>query len=1279
MAISSITQRGTGVSGASSTTLTQTPGGTVTAGAILTTMVVTRENVAVSSITDAVGNVWQFAGRYSNSTSGVAHVELWVCRVVNELAFGTVITATFAGAVVDKCMATREWSVAAGKTLIQTAEASAVGNEVNAANGFGSANYMSLTSKQRAYLRVLAKQANSTTNITPTASYTNWGITIRSRNNASAIIARGELRTLTATGETSNPTLAVSGDTAGMFFALEEADAAPAVISVSPDAGARNSTHAVTITGLAFRAGAAVTLWRGGVQVGTASSVNVSSDSTITCTFPSLSEGSVDVLVTNTDASTSGSTGNAKFTYYIRNPAAIPLGSRYKLGFTDRYVSGTWTADVSTDRMGQATVADRPTKTLTPGGFPVLTFDGVDNLDALNFSVNNRLNTLFAFPTASNYERMFGCVFKKTATVPSTFGTLWSAGNSSVTLNPFNQLVRWDHNTPSYVQTESTVTVNDGNWHTLIVVSKDATTGTVLYIDNSLQANTLARLFGEPTDWGASSVVTLGGGVSGSLGCLTFAHTEPSGTFSPSQVADVHNALLEWVQGAPASKNVVGSASFSLATSARLSAVKGLAASAGIAFGASASVSLAELTVAQVAGQAMIGVAALGAASRGPKLLKGSSNISFQTVAWLSGTVGTGYHPTVEGSVLHWREADSANMVLSGTSVVTWPNDSDDTNPSKNLTQSATGSRPTFNPNNSMLRGMPSVDFDGINDVLDSGLYTGSQPTTYYFVSVWGAHGANILMDDPPTALGSAHDLSNLTGRQLRAAAVNPGGHLPRAGEPFVLCAVFSGSVSRMYLGDPDTATGGGSNSSLNDSIRIGAGSGGSNFFSGSIAAVGAFSASHDQTARRRVFDYLYNKYIEENSPAKLYPSYWWRAPFLSSSFWFSSAPGRASFGAGDLDSAVALTPGTLINGKAPARFNGSTSWIDGPSASLLGTSSGSLGVYFQADSAAASGSYDAIPSILGTHNGILALGFSNAGVTFGYDSVVGDGQVSVPCATGSYHFAQAAWDGSNIRLRVDDGSWVSSSLGPIDPSFAFSFFRVGINSGNNRFFSGSILEIIAKDRSFETPEWDHLHSYMLSHYDQIREANASAGVSISAFGRPNKIAGARAEGMLRFGAEGKAAKLLALKGDALVCLDGAGRMNKLSAITGDTRFGLDARGKASRAAAMKATAGVGFETSGSLANVFIEEPSPSNPIFLRPRARGSSSQPIRDNGLQIEAILTSVNKQPPVHRVRGRQTLHETVGNLTVRAKLAERNVVTASVIVESSFLRVAGLQPKR
>jgi hypothetical protein len=217
VAITSIGARGTGASGTAGTTLAVTVATSAIGIGRVALLQVNGDSHTVNSVTDSTGgNTWELLG----TTTGNGHTtSLYMAKVTAELLVGTVITATFAASVTDKVAWLHEFSVGAGMTLAETA--AEVANTTGAVNGFGSVAHSGLSSVSRLYIRALGKEANTTTAITPSTSFTAIAGT-RSRNNTNAVICRGEFRINTSTGETSNPTLAVSGATANMFFALEE-------------------------------------------------------------------------------------------------------------------------------------------------------------------------------------------------------------------------------------------------------------------------------------------------------------------------------------------------------------------------------------------------------------------------------------------------------------------------------------------------------------------------------------------------------------------------------------------------------------------------------------------------------------------------------------------------------------------------------------------------------------------------------------------------------------------------------------------------------------------------------------------------------------------------------------------------------------------------------------------------------------------------------------------------------------------------------------------------
>lgn len=316
MAIASVGTRGTQISGASGTTIARAPSAAVAAGRCLVAYIATRENPGSASIADAQGNIWVPLGVFSHSADN-AHSYAWLCNVQTALGTADTITVSFGTAIVDKCLALWEYSVAAGKIL---AEADLpVGNELTNANGFGAATFSGLPNLQRLYFRSGTKRANSTGAITPTSGFVSHGLTIRSRNNAAgACVLRAEHRIATSTEATSNPVWAVAGNTAALFMALDEVDPpAPSELTgedaakvTTSTGGAVTSAH--TVSGIsAAQATTSTTGSVGQAHVLVGASVAQINASTTGVVTPEQTPDLDGQLVAQVNASTSGAVSSA--------------------------------------------------------------------------------------------------------------------------------------------------------------------------------------------------------------------------------------------------------------------------------------------------------------------------------------------------------------------------------------------------------------------------------------------------------------------------------------------------------------------------------------------------------------------------------------------------------------------------------------------------------------------------------------------------------------------------------------------------------------------------------------------------------------------------------------------------------------------------------------------------------------------------------------------------------------------------------------------------------
>lgn len=227
MAIVSVGTLGTGAEGASAdSTLTLTTSAALEAGNVGVLGVVSDNAGATgntnhhTSVTDSGSNTYTKIYEYTYSPGSTAAdgvtVSIWVVRPGSDLASASTLTINQSANTAEKCASFWEFTSGAALQMAgtQQTEGSNQGNPTSMA-------ISGLTSKEYLFFRVIGKEINSTTALTATASHTAIDGT-RSRNNAAAVLIRGEFRILTGTGDTSAPTMNVITDTANIFVALEE-------------------------------------------------------------------------------------------------------------------------------------------------------------------------------------------------------------------------------------------------------------------------------------------------------------------------------------------------------------------------------------------------------------------------------------------------------------------------------------------------------------------------------------------------------------------------------------------------------------------------------------------------------------------------------------------------------------------------------------------------------------------------------------------------------------------------------------------------------------------------------------------------------------------------------------------------------------------------------------------------------------------------------------------------------------------------------------------------
>lgn len=229
MAIVSVGSRGTAQAEIPGTSLSNEPSATVAVGRCLVAHAAFRDDPGTVSIADGSGNTWVALGNYTHDPAGNARIYAWLCNVTTAITTADSVTVSHTNSIDDRSFALWEYSVDAGKFLQESA--TPLTSQVSAAAGFGSSAFAGLSSKERLYLRVGVKRANTGVAIVATVDFATHGLTLRAGSPADAIAQRAEHRINASTGETSNPTLNDNGNTASLFIALEEV--APIDVKVS--------------------------------------------------------------------------------------------------------------------------------------------------------------------------------------------------------------------------------------------------------------------------------------------------------------------------------------------------------------------------------------------------------------------------------------------------------------------------------------------------------------------------------------------------------------------------------------------------------------------------------------------------------------------------------------------------------------------------------------------------------------------------------------------------------------------------------------------------------------------------------------------------------------------------------------------------------------------------------------------------------------------------------------------------------------------------------------
>lgn len=181
-------------------------------------------NPLVTSVTDSKGNFWVRLGNFSNDngTAAGASVSVWTSKVTTTILTSDTITVTNNPSVTARAVSGWRFAVTSGNGLRINDEAGARNDIADDNIDPSSSVIASQTSQEYLFLRAIAYE-QATNAFTITTNYTALTNTAGSGGGgASNMNACGEFRILTATGDTSNPSMATTADQASIYCAIEE-------------------------------------------------------------------------------------------------------------------------------------------------------------------------------------------------------------------------------------------------------------------------------------------------------------------------------------------------------------------------------------------------------------------------------------------------------------------------------------------------------------------------------------------------------------------------------------------------------------------------------------------------------------------------------------------------------------------------------------------------------------------------------------------------------------------------------------------------------------------------------------------------------------------------------------------------------------------------------------------------------------------------------------------------------------------------------------------------
>ncbi len=208
-----------------------------------------------------------------------------------------------------------------------------------------------------------------------------------------------------------------------------------------------------------------------------------------------------------------------------------------------------------------------------------------------------------------------------------------------------------------------------------------------------------------------------------------------------------------------------------------------------------------------------------------------------------------------------------------------------------------------------------------------------------------------------------------------------------------------------------------------------------------------------------------------------------WRASYAASPW--VGVPSAGSSGSRDLSEATnPPSAGAAINGLTPADFDGTNDVLTNATqmGTLLSASAWSCWALVNIDAINTNNTDVWLNDPIFNDSGAFwGIHLKSGGTVHAYQWDGAAKSVSETIATGAWALVQAKYDGTNLRLRVNGGSWQSVAAGNI--ATTTGTLRVGLTPTAGHAFDGRMADLGIANTAFSDATFDDLKSYINARY----------------------------------------------------------------------------------------------------------------------------------------------------------------------------------------------------